>query len=124
MFNASPTTEVSGLFENSRPLDLICMGRVAVDLYAEQVYSSPEKRFTVMTSVSNFSVQKAPRWQTITRLLRWSFSTNPEQYGTNRFTFFWNATKRHLSLKCRPSSMQSVKTNLLPFPEMTAWLRS
>jgi len=79
MFNASPTTEVSGLFENSRPLDLICMGRVAVDLYAEQVYSSLEKRFTVMTSVSNFSVQKAPRWQTITRLLRWSFSTNPEQ---------------------------------------------
>ena len=27
------------LFENPRPLDLICMGRVAVDLYAEQVYS-------------------------------------------------------------------------------------
>ena len=26
-------------FENTRPLDLICMGRVAVDLYAEQVYS-------------------------------------------------------------------------------------
>ena len=27
------------LFEDTRPLDLICMGRVAVDLYAEQVYS-------------------------------------------------------------------------------------
>jgi len=27
------------LFEDTRPLDVICMGRVAVDLYAEQVYS-------------------------------------------------------------------------------------
>ena len=27
------------LIEDTRPLDLICMGRVAVDLYAEQVYS-------------------------------------------------------------------------------------
>ena len=29
-------------FDNSRPLDLICMGRVAVDLYAEQVHSPLE----------------------------------------------------------------------------------
>ena len=27
------------LFEDTRPLDVICMGRVAVDLYAEQIYS-------------------------------------------------------------------------------------
>ena len=27
------------IFEDTRPLDVICMGRVAVDLYAEQVYS-------------------------------------------------------------------------------------
>ena len=27
------------LFEDTRSLDVICMGRVAVDLYAEQVYS-------------------------------------------------------------------------------------
>ena len=29
-------------FENRRSLDLICMGRVAVDLYAEQVHSPLE----------------------------------------------------------------------------------
>ena len=33
MSNTSP------FFEDARALDLICMGRVAVDLYAEQVYS-------------------------------------------------------------------------------------
>ena len=32
-------SRTTSLFDNSRPLDLICMGRVAVDLYAEQVYS-------------------------------------------------------------------------------------
>ena len=34
-------TELSH-FENKRSLDLICMGRVAVDLYAEQVHSPLE----------------------------------------------------------------------------------
>ena len=32
----------SSHFENRRSLDLICMGRVAVDLYAEQVHSPLE----------------------------------------------------------------------------------
>ena len=31
-------THNSNLIDNSRPLDLICMGRVAVDLYAEQLH--------------------------------------------------------------------------------------
>jgi len=35
-------TKTSPSFDNSRPLDLICMGRVAVDLYAEQVHSPLE----------------------------------------------------------------------------------
>ena len=30
------------ILDNSRPLDLICMGRVAVDLYAEQIHSPLE----------------------------------------------------------------------------------
>ncbi len=30
----------SASFEDTRPIDLICMGRVAVDFYAEQVYSN------------------------------------------------------------------------------------
>ena len=32
-------SQIAPLFEDTRPLDLICMGRVAVDFYAEQVYS-------------------------------------------------------------------------------------
>ena len=32
-------SQITPLFEDARPFDLICMGRVAVDLYAEQVYS-------------------------------------------------------------------------------------
>ena len=32
-------SQITSLFEATRPLDIICMGRVAVDLYAEQVYS-------------------------------------------------------------------------------------
>ncbi|OHE78026.1 MAG: 5-dehydro-2-deoxygluconokinase, partial [Verrucomicrobia bacterium RIFCSPHIGHO2_12_FULL_41_10] len=33
-------------FDNQRPIDLICMGRVAVDLYAEQIYSPLSKAQT------------------------------------------------------------------------------
>ncbi len=32
-------SQITPIFEDTRPLDIICMGRVAVDLYAEQVYS-------------------------------------------------------------------------------------
>ena len=35
-------SNTANLIDNSRPLDLICMGRVAVDFYAEQVHSSLE----------------------------------------------------------------------------------
>ena len=35
-------TKTPNLIDNSRPLDLICMGRVAVDFYAEQVHSPLE----------------------------------------------------------------------------------
>ena len=35
-------SNTSNLIDNSRPLDLICMGRVAVDFYAEQVHSPLE----------------------------------------------------------------------------------
>ena len=35
-------SNTSSLIDNSRPLDLICMGRVAVDFYAEQVHSPLE----------------------------------------------------------------------------------
>jgi 5-dehydro-2-deoxygluconokinase len=35
-------TKTPNLIDNSRPLDLICMGRVAVDFYAEQLHSALE----------------------------------------------------------------------------------
>ena len=88
------------------------------------IIETAEKRSTVMISVLKCSVQKELQWRIIILQLQWSFSTNPELSGTNRSTFFWNATKTLLWQKCRPLSMRFVKINQPWFQERTDLFRS